>query len=243
MTYFHRTTALACVLGLTPAAVPAPGTADKADAPAPVTAKQLAASQANLERLAKALIAHAEAENGALPTNVVDKKGKVLLSWRVQLLPYLKEKELYKQFKLDEPWDGDNNKKLIDKMPVMFAPVRLEAEKGETFYQALGGARGWLQSGKPVVYPAAFPDGLANTLLVAEAAKPVIWTKPADLEYDGKKLPKFGGLFDGRFHGARADGTVLRFRADVPPETLRRLIDPADGQVLSLSGALDKDKK
>jgi len=34
-----------------------------------------------------------------------DRGGKPLLSWRVQLLPYLEENGLYRQFHLDEPWD------------------------------------------------------------------------------------------------------------------------------------------
>jgi hypothetical protein len=40
---------------------------------------------------------------------LVSKDGKRLLSWRVMLLPYLNEAELYQQFKLDEPWDSDHN--------------------------------------------------------------------------------------------------------------------------------------
>src|SRR5438046_1419781 len=41
---------------------------------------------------------------------IFNAKGESLLSWRVQLLPYLGEGELYKQFHLDEPWDSDHNK-------------------------------------------------------------------------------------------------------------------------------------
>jgi hypothetical protein len=44
-----------------------------------------------------------------------------MLSWRVRMLPYLDEQELYEQFKLDEPWDSDHNKQLIEKMPRLFA--------------------------------------------------------------------------------------------------------------------------
>ena len=43
--------------------------------------------------------------------------GKPLLSWRVHLLPFLEENELYEQFKLDEPWDSPHNIKLLDQMP------------------------------------------------------------------------------------------------------------------------------
>ena len=34
-----------------------------------------------------------------------DGDGKPLLSWRVHILPFVEQNELYKKFKLDEPWD------------------------------------------------------------------------------------------------------------------------------------------
>ena len=48
-------------------------------------------------------------------------RGKPLLSWRVHILPFLEEGELYKQFRLDEPWDSEHNRKLIEKMPDAYA--------------------------------------------------------------------------------------------------------------------------
>src|SRR5581483_2163049 len=51
------------------------------------------------------------------PTTLYDKEGRPTLSWRVALLPYLGEEALYKEFKLDEPWDSLHNKKLLKKMP------------------------------------------------------------------------------------------------------------------------------
>ena len=48
------------------------------------------------------------------------KDGKPLLSWRVALLPMMEHEKLYDQFHLDEPWDSEHNKKLIDKMPAMY---------------------------------------------------------------------------------------------------------------------------
>jgi hypothetical protein len=64
-----------------------------------------------------------------LPTDIVDKNGKVLLSWRVLLLPYLEEGALYKQLKLDEPWDSKHNKKLLEKMPKVFASPRVTLKR------------------------------------------------------------------------------------------------------------------
>ena len=55
-----------------------------------------------------------------------------------------------------------------------------------------------------------FPDGLSNTILFADAADGVPWTKPDELDVDdaSKPLPKLGGLFDDGFHVAFGDGSV-----------------------------------
>ena len=53
----------------------------------------------------------------------VNESGRELLSWRVFLLPYLGEEALYKQFRLNEPWDSPHNRTLVDKMPAVFADV------------------------------------------------------------------------------------------------------------------------
>jgi len=59
-------------------------------------------------------------------------------------------------------------------------------------------------------FPASFTDGTSNTALIFEAGEPITWTKPDELVYDEKKaLPKLGGLFDGEFNVALADGSVL----------------------------------
>ncbi|MEM7457390.1 MAG: DUF1559 domain-containing protein, partial [Planctomycetota bacterium] len=46
--------------------------------------------------------------------------GEPLLSWRVHILPYIEQGELYQQFHLDEPWDSPHNLTLIDKMPAIY---------------------------------------------------------------------------------------------------------------------------
>ena len=84
------------------------------------------------------------------------------------------------------------------------------------------------------------PDGSSNTFLCVESAKPVIWTKPEDLEYDGKNIPALGGMFDGKFHAAMGDGSVNRIRKGANEKTLGHLIAPADGNVVDLESVLDK---
>jgi prepilin-type processing-associated H-X9-DG protein len=191
----------------------------------------------NLKQLAVG-IHNYEATYGRLPFPGIGKNGAPLgpgnmnpgLSWRVALLPYIEQQNLYNQFKLDEPWDSEHNKALVPLMPKLFAPVNgVKAEKGHTFYQIFTG-REALRSGMTFAH---FTDGTANTLMIVEAGDSVPWTRPEDMLYDSKKpLPKLGGIFKGDFNAAFADGSVRFIRKDVPEKVLRALITPAGGETL-----------
>lgn len=218
--------------------VAAPATKEREEKLEPPTAKQFAASVENLKQIGIAIHNHCSANNDALPTNVLGKDNKPLLSWRVQILPYIEEEALFKKFKLDEPWDSENNKKLIDKMPKLYAPIRVKTDKGMTFYRGFTGSSGML-SGKYQI--GNVPDGTSNTFMVAEGAKPVVWTQPSELEFNGKDLPELGGMFDGKFHALMGDGSVNRFRKGILADTLKMLIDPADGNVLPEDYGIDRD--
>ncbi|MSR54335.1 MAG: DUF1559 domain-containing protein [Gemmataceae bacterium] len=232
MTNMFRGTLLAA-LGVVLAAtlsIAAPAAKPKEEKLEPPTAKQFASSANNLKQIGLAIHNFASANQDAPPTNVYGKDKKALLSWRVQLLPYLEEEELYKKFKLDEPWDSEHNKKLIDKLPKIYAPIRVKAEKGLTFYQGFMDTKGVILTERFGI--GNIPDGTSNTFAVAESGKPVIWTKPSDIEFDGKNMPVLGGMFDGKFHALLYDGSVNRYRKGLRADLLAKLIDPADGLVV-----------
>jgi hypothetical protein len=84
-------------------------------------------------------------------------------------------------------------------------------------------------------------DGSSNTVMVVEAGESVPWTKPDDLPFDAKKdLPKLGGLFDGVFHAAYADGSVHRSKAKFDAETLKAMITRNGGEVIMHSNVFEK---
>ena len=182
-----------------------------------------------------------EAATGKLPNDVY-KDGKAILSWRVAILPFIEEDVLVRQVKMDEPWDGPTNKKLLDKLPKLYAPVRGAAKPGETFYRGFSGKR--LPFGPDDTRSFLirhYQDGTSNTGLVFEAGESVPWTKPDDLALPAKgALPKLGGMFDGIAHVAMADGSVRKLRADADPDELRKLIDPADGNVIEFGKLFTK---
>jgi hypothetical protein len=223
-----RTFVLAAALAAAAAtAAPTP----KAGKLPPPTAKEVEASRNNLRQIGLAIHSYHDTY-GRLPGDVVGKDREPLLSWRVHLLPFLDEERLYKQFKMDEAWDRPANKKLVEKLPKVYAPVRVRAEAGHTFYRGFAGPGALFEPGQRLTI-AAIPDGSSNTALVVEAGEPVVWTKPDDLPYDPKKpLPKLGGLFDGMFHLLTADGAVHACRADFNPDVFRLIVTRADGQVV-----------
>jgi hypothetical protein len=168
---------------------------------------------------------------GAVPAPAPAKVGKPLLSWRVALLPDLGESALYRQFRLDEPWDGPHNKNLLARMsPVYAAPGRRRGLRFRTFYQVFVGPGAAFERGRVVPYPAGIPDGTSNTLLIVEAGRAVPWTKPEDLEYGADKpLPALGGLFRDIFNAAFADGEVYPLKKRYDVGILHKAIQRADG--------------
>jgi len=187
--------------------------------------------------------------NGCLPPAVItDKAGRPLYSWRVALLPYVEADVVYREFKLDESWDSPHNAPLLAKMPRCFSVGGGGSSPPyATHYQVFVGPGTAFERGGLTWND--FPDGLANTILIVEAAEPVPWTKPADLNYQpDQPLPSLGGVHErpvkflcyeiGRrpgFSACFADGSV-RFIANPADETtMRSVITRNGGENVDLS--------
>jgi hypothetical protein len=207
-------------------------------------ARRRTMSQNNLKQIGVAMQNFHDTSFFLPPPAICDAKGKPLLSWRVTILPYIEQGALYQQFKLDEPWDGPNNIKLLALMPKVYAPVGVKTkEPFTTFYQAfVGPGAAFEVQPMPAQKPfgargmrlvADFPDGTSNTLLVAEAAEAVPWTKPADLVYDPKgPLPKLGGLFAPGYNVLFGDASVRFFSRPLPNDLLNALITRAGNEAI-----------
>lgn len=224
MTYFLALTTIAF-------AAPVP----KTDPLPPITEAMWKQSELNLKQLGLALHSYHDCF-GHFPQNIADKDGKPLLSWRVHLLPFLEDEglALYKEFKQTEPWDSEHNKKLLEKMPKVFAPIRVKPLPGITYYLGFDGKDAIFGKGKPVGI-ARITDGCSNTAMVVEAGAGVAWTKPEDLPFDAAKdLPKLGGFFDGAFNVLLADGSVSRIKKNANASIIKLMVQMNDGQVIDI---------
>jgi hypothetical protein len=173
---------------------------------------------------------HAYADvHGRLPPAVVHgKDGSPLLSWRVLLLPWIEQQELYEAFRLDESWDSPHNLALLPRMPGTYAPPsgkRWRMREHHTVCQVFSGKGAAFERREGLSLKDDFPDGTSQTLLIVEAGEPVPWTKPQDLDYDPDgPLPGLKGLFNDGFRGCLADCSRLFVRTETSEASLRAAI-------------------
>jgi hypothetical protein len=165
------------------------------------------------------------------------KDGKQHLSWRVHILPYVEEPQLYNEFHLNEPWDSPHNKKLIGKMPDVYSThsfiitAKALIRPGYTTFLAPVGERTVFGGDKSTLFR-MITDGTSNTVAVVEVEprKAVPWTAPDDFAFDPKN-PVDGLLVgaDGLWLAAFCDGSVRQLKADLRPESILHLFQMSDG--------------
>jgi hypothetical protein len=193
-------------------------------------------SMNNLHQIGIAMHAYHNERNTLPPPAIYDRDGKPLLSWRVAILPYLENQDLYHRFKLDEPWDGPNNLPLIKEMPkVYLLPAEQEPGATDTYYQVIVGKDTLFRGARGVRF-FEIVDGTSNTILAVEANRAVPWTKPEDLTYEeGGPLPQLGTPRSPRFHVLFGDGSARSFTpGQLPPDTLKFMILRNDGNPIQI---------
>ena len=192
----------------------------------------------NLRQLALASLNYESAyqrfPSGDGPVN----KGGPAVSWRVKILPYLEQANLYEQYNFDEPWDSENNMKVAKQMPATFMNPQSTAEEGYTVYRGVGGVSGVMgvdAEGKSVGRTfGKITDGSSNTILFVECPDhmAVPWTKP-DGGIDPEKVSpwKLQGNYSGGFSTSFCDGSTRFIATSLGTETFKALLGFDDGIV------------
>ncbi|MEE8452359.1 MAG: DUF1559 domain-containing protein [Thermoguttaceae bacterium] len=187
----------------------------------------------NLKQIGVALQGYEETFRRLPRASVRDENGTPMHSWRVELLPYMEGRSLWSRYNPDEPWNGPNNSKLSAQMPREYAcPRDPDAGPPMTSYVAIvGSGTAWPDDGSLRLDD--FPDGAANTLLLAEVANPSIhWMEPRDLTLAdlAQGMQPHEGMGVSSKHNSGqgacvlyADGSVRFLSSGVPPTILKSL--------------------
>jgi len=159
--------------------------------------------------------------------------GQPLLSWRVHLLPFVEEDGLYKQFKLDQPWDSPDNLKLLDQIPKVYQNLDYKGLGSHTTVLAINGPGAVFNPGEKL-HMRNVTDGTSQTVLVINAGpdKAVPWTKPQDLTYQPDAIIKSLGDVNDPFMVMFADGAIYPVRKTVDERMLLRMFQRNDGKFL-----------
>ncbi len=145
--------------------------------------------QKNLYRIDEAFRAY-DAYWGCLPpvwSHPANSPETKLHSWRVLLLPFLGEKELYDKIRLDEPWDSEWNKQFHSRCPSVYRCPRVarsSKNEGKTSYVLFYGSNGLFRDDHSLSF-ADLTDGSSSILgerselcYLIEQTKLVDWMNP-----------------------------------------------------------------
>lgn len=198
-------------------------------------------SQNNMRLMALAA-ANYESEFRSLPTPFLSNdSGKPVtypkipsdrLSWRVGILPFAEQADLYRRIKLDESWNSPAN------MPITDSPLKTFCRPGEpetsaTPYRCFYD-NGAVFSSDPTVKmnTGQINDGASNTILFVDATDTVPWAQFNEFKFDpNQPLPPLGNKAEETFNVAFADGSVRFFRKNTSPASIRSAIMTNDGGV------------
>lgn len=192
----------------------------------------------NLQIIALALHNYHDEHRTFPPAYIADENGKPMHSWRVLILPYLGEQSLYEAYDFSEPWDGPNNRQLIDQMPINYACPSSEPNGTTTAYAAVVGEECVFAGDKPVKL-IDIQDGASQTILIGEAAHAgITWTEPRDVPFDS-----FKGLGDpdgfssdhvGGCHFMMADAHVQFISEEENTDSVRAWLTRSGGELVGL---------
>ena len=202
------------------------------------SAAQETQSLNNLRQIALACLNY-ESAHMKFPGNTSQKRdgeNENKFSWRVHILPFIEQNNLYEQIRFDEPWDSEHNKTLMEQMPDVYKSPRSKAEVGMTLYRGFGEGGVLEGDDDQEISFGNISDGSSNTILVQEVDEALAtpWMKPECLEIEEAVLESIFGKHKTR-NAALSDGSTHRIPSSVDIEKLKHLAQRADGNVVDIN--------
>ena len=176
----------------------------------------------HLNQIGLALLEYNAKYSSLPPAFVRGPDGQPWHSWRVLILPFMDQQQLFDEYRFDEPWNGPHNRKLLTRRPEAFQcdHAKGKISASDTTYLAVVGSE--------TAWPA--PEAIeiedlhgewSNVILVVEVRDAgVPWLAPVDLTFEeacvvpsdkpGKRPSSFhiGNADIGGAHVLLGDGSV-----------------------------------
>jgi len=203
-------------------------------------AAQRVQSMNNLKQISMALHNYHDTYGTFPPAYLPDENGQPMHSWRVLILPYLEQQNLYDQYDFDVPWNDPNNQMVTSAdLPIYRSPIA-PSEKCSYFVLDVPGG---VFDGPKATSLNQITDGQANTFLVVEVVGSTAhWAEPVDLGPQaiaaGINGAQNGTAISGHHRtGAivvMADGSVLMLDDNTAQATLQNMATMSDGQPVAI---------
>jgi hypothetical protein len=190
-----------------------------------------------LKQLSLAVANYHDANGNYPPAYILGPEGRPWHSWRVLILPYIEQNELYKEYDFCEPWDGPNNQKLADRMPRTYA-LHGEGKPGNTitnYLAVVGPETVW--PGSITQSNAEIKDASGQTILLVEnLGAGIHWMEPRDLSFSEMdfRINSPSGI-NSKYEDpaiVMVDGSLRRLKKNLTPETLRALLTIQGGEAI-----------
>src|ERR1700685_613212 len=183
----------------------------------------------NLKQIVLALHNYHDEYHALPPAYTVDARGKRLHSWRALILPYLGQKELYKQIDFSKAWDDPaNTKAFAANLPEYRCPAT-QCPPDHTTYLAVVTPNSCLRPAASSRLAEINSPSQTVVVIEVDSEHAVHWMAPSDaneelvLGLNSKSaLPHSEGLLM-----AFADGSVQSMPADMSPAVRRGIISTA----------------
>ncbi len=187
--------------------------------------------QTNMRQISKALHSYYDDYKVFPPAFTLDKQGNRMHSWRVLLLPYLGEEELFARYNLNEPWDGPNNRKLSTKIPSVYCcPGDRWRETTDTSYVAVVGTTTTWPGARPKTYGSFIMRGTSSSIALVETKQSGIhWMQPDDIPWSPyvkrDVLDRVLHSHEGGSNVAFFDGTARFVKSTVDEHAFARALN------------------
>lgn len=185
------------------------------------------------------------AANNGLPNSVyVSEYGKKY-SWRIAILPYIGEQEIYDQYRFNEEWNSPHNTRVTSRMPDFFRSDMDDTQTTSSSWYMLTGPKGALDTESSWhIQDLSNRDGTSKTIIAVEAKQNIHWAHPVDIALAPEdKIPSFGGYHKGGFNAMFADASIQFVDENTSPEVVWKLFTADGGESIQSSEYLSIEDK